>query len=628
MNKNKFYVTTLTVFMLFSLAYPLLTFDVAEAAISGSFGYTTEGSTYQRHFDDMMVGSLYSCSDTAYISTISFYAASSSSTFGVKAFIVDSVSKTILGTSDEVTITDTLQWWNASFSLPVEVTAGKSYYLMVIAQSNYIDFYHDTGGTGLQDSSNNYVSPSDPTDGAAETRKYSIYASYYAHKVDVTSEVASPVYVNGEAHTFNYSFNAQTAQYSFYTDQLKVVGGTYYIFSNWLINGTTPNTSKTLVVTIGGDTTIEAEYDSGSTSSGSIYLFHGPFDEETGLARDEDVTVTVHYSTDDVASGSYTFNGTQLVEADGGNALYFTYTFDDNSTREYWIDPSETVNTFYIFWGNTDTYTINFMDYTSILDRYPYVSAQTYVNGSYITVEKVKVDSANNIAMHLVPGRTYQFLIGDESYTYVFGNVLATEATTLQLVLKGTDFPKETLLMYPYLTVYANRTFTGASDAPIIVRYIDNKDETLNFTVTFTNENGVVEYSYTTVASSITVNWNGASNSSSYTVEATIEHTTYGSYVWRQYLPAAGAAPVNFDLTFLGDWGFDITYLLPIILIVFVAGCFSRLNAEVGAISAAILAIILTYMGWIPIAPGLLVAALSLAILMAVVYNKRGMATY
>lgn len=627
---KKFLVTVFLGLLLASFMAPLLNLGVqhAEATVTGTFGYTTEGSSYKRDFGAKMVGSLYLCSDTAYVTSISFYAKTTDSTWDVKAFIVDSASKTILGTSDATTITDTLQWWNASFSTPVAVTDGKSYYLMVMAQSNFIDFYHDSSGTELRDESNNYASPSDPTDGTAGTRKYSIYASYSAHKVDVTSEVALPVYVNGDAQTFNYSFHAQTAQYTFYAEQLKIVGDTYYIFSSWLINGTTPSTSATYTVTIGGDTTIKAEYTSGSTSSSSIFLFYGPFSENTGLQLDENVTVTVHYSTADVASESYTFNGTQLVEPNDGDVLYFTYTFEDNSTRRYYVDPSETANSFYIFKGDTSTYTINFMDYTSILDRYPYVAAQAYVNGTYYSVEKVKVDSANIISMNLVAGETYQFLIGDETYTYVYGNVLATEATTIQLILKGTDFPKETLLMYPYLTLYANRTFTGDSDAPIIVRYIDGKGETQNFTVTFTDQNGVVAYSYSTVADDLTVNWGGAADINSYTVSVEIEHTTYGTYTWKQYLQAEGGAPVNLDLSFLGSWSIDLTYFIPIILIVIVAGCFSAMNAEVGAIVAAILAVILTYMGWIPIAPGLLVTALSLAILMALVYNKRRIQPY
>ena len=625
---KKSFALTIIVFMLFSLAVPLIKVEPTQAAVTGTFGYTTEGSSSKRDSGEKMVGSLYLCSDTAYVTSISFYAKTSGLTWDVKAFIVDSASKTILGTSDATTITDTLQWWNASFSTPVAVTDGKSYYLMVMARSNFIDFYHDSSGTELRDETNNYASPSDPTDGTAGTRKYSIYASYYAHKVDVTSEVALPVYVNGDAQTFNYSFHAQTAQYTFYAEQLKIVGDTYYIFSSWLINGTTPSTSATYTVTIGGDTTIKAEYTSGSTSSSSIFLFYGPFSENTGLQLDENVTVTVHYSTADVASESYTFNGTQLVEANGVAVRYFTYTFEDNSTRRYYVDPSEPANSFYIFKGDTSTYTINFMDYTSILDRYPYVAAQAYVNGTYYSVEKVKVDSANSISMNLVAGETYQFLIGDETYTYVYGDVLATEATTIQLILKGTDFPKETLLMYPYLTLYANRTFTGDSDAPIIVRYIDGKGETQNFTVTFTDQNGVVAYSYSTVADDLTVNWGGAADINSYTVSAEIEHTTYGSYTWKQYLQAEGGAPVNLDLSFLGSWSIDLTYFIPIILIVIVAGCFSAMNAEVGAIVAAILAVILTYMGWIPIAPGLLVTALSLAILMALVYNKRRIQPY
>jgi hypothetical protein len=60
----------------------------------------------------------------------------------------------------------------------------------------------------------------------------------------------------------------------------------------------------------------------------------------------------------------------------------------------------------------------------------------------------------------------------------------------------------------------------------------------------------------------------------------------------------------------------------------FAAGCFSALNAEVGAIMLVIVAIILTWMGWIPIPGGALVAGLFLAVLMGLVYSKRRVMIY
>ena len=118
------------------------------------------------------------------------------------------------------------------------------------------------------------------------------------------------------------------------------------------------------------------------------------------------------------------------------------YTFADNSTREYWVDPSETVTVFYIFHGDTQTYTLYFMDYTSVLATYPYITAQTYINGSYFSVEKKKVDAENTFTMNLIEGQRYQLLIGNEAYTYVYGDYTQL-AQLLLAYFEGTDFPKK-----------------------------------------------------------------------------------------------------------------------------------------------------------------------------------------
>jgi hypothetical protein len=189
------------------------------------------------------------------------------------------------------------------------------------------------------------------------------------------------------------------------------------------------------------------------------------------------------------------------------------------------------------------------------------------------------------------------------------------------LYLKGVDFPKETLLMYKYVTLYATRDYATNS---IIFVYNDTKLLTNTVTVTFTDLDGNVAYTNVFHDNSLNLNWTAAYNYTSYQLTVTVDHEDYGLFDWKQFMPNTnGESAAMFDLSFLGDWSFDLTYLFPAILILFAAGCFSALNAEVGAVVMVIVAVILSWMGWIPIPVGSLVAGFALAILMALVYNKR-----
>lgn len=624
---KKSFALTIIVFMLFSLAVPLIKVEPTQAAVTGSFGYTGAATDVYSLAADDMRGSLFSSGSGATGVAIYSITWNGNGTTGthVKAFLV-SAAKVILATSDPITLTaGDYAWHTNTFSTPAAISASTNYYLIIMADAD-VNFTRTTSGTDLLDLSNSYASPTNPTDAADFTYKFLISANYAAYTATLTSSpaIGATITMNSTEYTTPASPSVYRSTYTFTAETLKIYGGTGYIFDHWLVNGTTTYTTASVSLSFTGDTTIAAHY-----NITDVLELYGPYSESTGLLLSENVTVTVHYSDGGVPNDSFTLTGGSHIFEPSGTVLYLHYLFSDNSTREYWVDPSEATEIFYVYRDTTLTdYTLNFMDYTSVLAAYPYVTAQTYVNGSYASVEKVKVDEENTFVMHLVEGTRYQFLIGNEDYTYVYGDVLMTGSTTVQLILKGTDFPKETLLMYPYLTLYANRTFVSGSDAPIIIRYLDSKDETLNFTITFTDQNGVNAYTYTGVSSDITLTWDSAVDTNSYTVSVEIEHTTYGTYTWKQYLQAEGGAPVNLDLSFLGSWSIDLTYFIPIILIVIVAGCFSAMNAEVGAIVAAILAIILTYMGWIPIAPGLLVTALSLAILMALVYNKRRIQPY
>ncbi|MFA5365957.1 MAG: hypothetical protein WC325_12310, partial [Candidatus Bathyarchaeia archaeon] len=350
-------------------------------------------------------------------------------------------------------------------------------------------------------------------------------------------------------------------------------------------------------------------------------------DEDTGLFLNENVTVTAHYAaTTGIPSYSFILNGSWVYPPDY-NVQYFEFLFDDNSTREYWIDPSEIITGIYVFKGTDTTgYVINFLDYTGVLQSYPFVTIKAYVNGSLFTVEKRRVDEQKSIGAYLVGGEKYQLTIGNDEFSFVYGDLLMTATTGVQLILRGVDLPKETLLMFKYVTFYAFRDYSTNS---ILFYYNDDKADTVSVAVTFTDSFGVVAYSNVFSSDTVSLNWTSATNSSSYQLDVDVVHGEYGSLSWSQYFTNyAGEGPAMFDFSFMGDWSFDMTYLFPAILVLFAAACFSALNAEVGAVLSVVVAIILAWMGWIPVPVGSLIAGFAFAILMALVYSKRRAMVY
>lgn len=470
--------------------------------------------------------------------------------------------------------------------------------------------------SGVAPSGNDYIIVESAESGYG-AKLYVTYTTGSAVTVTSDPAIGASYTVNGSSYDTPNVLSLETETWPFVAEESLTYGGSAFLFDYWLVNDTLQYNTSSVNLDISGPTTIEIHY----TEYSNVLWFYGPYDEETGLLLNENVTVTVHHSYNATADYSFAVNGSDVYPATLP-ILYVTYTFSDNSTREYWVDPSETASSFYIFKGNsTNSYVINFLDYTGLLDTYPYVTAQAYINGSLFTVEKRRVDEQNSVLMNLIEGELYQISIGNEDYTYVYGDVLCTSTLGIQLTLRGADFPKETLLMYPYLTLYALRDYDTNS---IYFYYNDSKADTTSVNIVFSDAVGTVVYNQTYVANTITLNWTSATATTAYQLNVIVTHGEYGTVEWSQYfIGSNGEGTALFDLSFLGNWSINMTYLIPAILILFAAACFSAINAEVGALLSVIVAIILTWIGWIPIPAGFLVAGFALAVLMALLYNKR-----
>jgi cytochrome c biogenesis protein CcdA len=95
---------------------------------------------------------------------------------------------------------------------------------------------------------------------------------------------------------------------------------------------------------------------------------------------------------------------------------------------------------------------------------------------------------------------------------------------------------------------------------------------------------------------------------------------------WNQYFPRTfSTAP--FSLDWLGTWPITSSAVIPAFLIIFVFGCFSVLNAYMGAFFGVVTAGLVTYWGWVAIPTGYLVVAMGLAIVTGITVAKRRLFT-
>ena len=349
------------------------------------------------------------------------------------------------------------------------------------------------------------------------------------------------------------------------------------------------------------------------------YTFYGLYNETTGLRIYDNVTVTTYFVGAEQGSESFILNGTYTYTPDY-QPRYFHFELGAND-REYWVSETEFSSSIFVFNDDTTAYTIVFLDLAGALDEHPYVYAQYYVNGTLRTVEKRKVDVENKVQMSLVNGRKYYLKIIDGA-SYTFGELLMTDTTTVQLTLKGIEFPKETLLTYKYVRIYGLREFLNPIGR-ISITYQDTLNMTTSVKIEVNLKNGTNVYTATETTDSFNHQWSSAVNDTDYAVVCTITHERYGVNEWKQYFPKEFSSNPPWSLDFMGNLPILTSVVLPSLLILFAAGCFTVINAEAGAVMAVIVATVLTIMGYIAIAPAILVTAFALAILMAISYAKR-----
>lgn len=157
--------------------------------VDPTFGYTTAGATDGGWGAAYWRGGKNTAPESGTITSLSVYGhENTAADTRFKAVVTDSSLNIVTnGVGNEVDPTSTLQWWTLTLPSAITITSGSAYWLGGVstgAAGAGALLRSDTitaDGTQARDTTNNYTTPTNPTDADVNrTTKYSIYATYTA----------------------------------------------------------------------------------------------------------------------------------------------------------------------------------------------------------------------------------------------------------------------------------------------------------------------------------------------------------------------------------------------------------------------------------------------------------------
>lgn len=190
---------------------------------SSSFG-SNISNTHTTVSANQMIGSVFTSpadAEGATVESITWYGRSTSTYSYSKAILVLASTKAILAVSDALYASSTLQEWTNTFATPPTISANTDYLLMMIFDYT-TRFYLNPGSVnqGYSDTSNSYITPSNPTDATNNNNQYRIRASY------TTKENYE---LDAEVQWTNANFNEKNTELAIYkktnTHTLNASGG-------------------------------------------------------------------------------------------------------------------------------------------------------------------------------------------------------------------------------------------------------------------------------------------------------------------------------------------------------------------------------------------------------------------
>lgn len=360
------------------------------------------------------------------------------------------------------------------------------------------------------------------------------------------------------------------------------------------------------------------------------YYFYGLYDEETGLiedAGDRAVTVTAYWD-DGTAAQSFEVNGTEY-KGFSTAPQYFQFELG-TADREYWLSADEGDDTsvaIYIFNSTLSSYTLTFYDRVGALSTYSWVTASRYINGSLTVMDKRKVDETVKVVMGLQVYETYVVKVEAEAgTTYTWGDLTTTTDSTIDLTVKGLEFPQEVILNYRYVRAYGYREYYNTTHHSIVAVYEDTKYNTNSVNISIYNSTDDIVHTYLySDTDNFTYTWSAASYNVSYYMVQTVSHGDYGTLVYKIPFVGAGTMENPFNWDFLGTLPNDVSVsaLIPSIILVVLVLIFSPLTSGIGGVITFIVACLFVWWEWVIIDINVLVFTGTITIIWAILQNYK-----
>jgi hypothetical protein len=222
---------------------------------SGTFGYTTAGSSYTTVNTNYMYGSIFTSPNYNGIvaQSITFRGRSGSGTANVKCVLVRHSDLTIVAVGNPVSVSTTVNWYSSIFASPPSLSANTEYVIMLIPSAN-TRFYYGSGSTdqGHYDTTNSYTTPTNPTDATHNNNQYSVYCTF-AYPSQYTCEAE----FTGTSNTESWTQLVWTTDSGFTTDSVLATfqlynyqTGSYPTSGDGYLSGTIGTTDVTNTQTI------------------------------------------------------------------------------------------------------------------------------------------------------------------------------------------------------------------------------------------------------------------------------------------------------------------------------------------------------------------------------------------
>jgi len=354
------------------------------------------------------------------------------------------------------------------------------------------------------------------------------------------------------------------------------------------------------------------------TSSYDIYAAY--YEDDGSFQGNSSVTV-VHINGEET---TYTVHQNQSFNF-SDQILCFRWNITDGNERViYVVDTYENL-TLFIPEGTYSIYYFTIQDYIGLLQTGDaYLESYRFVNGSVqqskLIERKLVQDYVSEVPLIMNVGSTYLLKLRVGSTVYSFGYFTAGSDTTQTLPVQDISFTSRVEIAYRYVRVEASRNNTE-----ITVNYQDTLENTTSVSLEIQYRNGSVAYSDSSTGYLVQFYWGNADSETDYIVYVTVNHASLGTLNYKQVLPYSPSVSPPFDLSPLGTFPITNNQVVPLVIILFVAGVFSTLTAPLGIFLTVLTAVVLRYIGWLNLSWTILSFAMSLAVIYAIAVLKRRM---